>query len=253
MIIIGYPSIRCDEIFKQIFINNEPTNFYVSDLGNVINVKTGHIMKQKCTKHTDYYCIVCLHHKQKDYHKSVHRLVAEAFIPNPDNKPQINHKDCDKTNNTVTNLEWCTAYENMQHAKSHGLRPRGEKNGTSKYTTKQIIKVCKLLESNKLSYKEIMIETNVNIDTIRDIRSHKSWRHVSKKYNVDNYNRDGREEKVYSNELKRDIMKLISEGLTNKEIRDVLCLEKNNKIRALLTNMRKLNKIIEEGSTTSRL
>jgi len=53
--------------------------------------------------------------------KLVHRLVAQAFIPNPNNLPQINHKDCDPTNNNVENLEWCTSSYDAKYREKHGI------------------------------------------------------------------------------------------------------------------------------------
>jgi hypothetical protein len=65
-----------------------------------------------------FYC------ENKKYSRGVHRIVAQAFIPNPDDLPQVNHKDCDKANNHVSNLEWCNPSFNMLHAHSNGQHPK---------------------------------------------------------------------------------------------------------------------------------
>ena len=93
--------------------------YKVSSLGNVARVRNGSLRQlKKCPaggKHNCDYLYVSLTHREKVRFSSVHRLVAEAFIPNPEGLPQVNHKDEDKFNNCVGNLEWCTASYNNRY------------------------------------------------------------------------------------------------------------------------------------------
>ncbi len=97
---------------------HEWDNYYIDTKG-VITHRSGNIKKQQTDKYG--YKKVMLYDGNRKKNAFVHRLVAINFIPNPHNKPQINHIDCDKTNNTVSNLEWCTNSENTQHAYDKGL------------------------------------------------------------------------------------------------------------------------------------
>ena len=100
----------------------EGTNgeYQVSDTGLVKTTKTGCILRPAVDARG--YERVCLFKMNRDRRYKVHRLVAIAFILNPDNLPQVNHKDGNKRNNHVSNLEWITNEDNMHHAKEHGLR-----------------------------------------------------------------------------------------------------------------------------------
>lgn len=92
--------------------------YYISKTGQILDIdydrtKKNKLLKQQTT--LDGYKFVQLSKNGKIYNKRIHRLVAQAFIPNPNNYPQVNHKDEDKTNNNVDNLEWVTAKYNTNY------------------------------------------------------------------------------------------------------------------------------------------
>ena len=100
-----------EEIWKD--IEGYTGLYQVSSWGRVKNSRTGRVLKAGKTKKGYLQLCLCKNGIRKFY--SVHRLVAQAFIPNPQNKPEVNHIDEDKENNYFENLEWVTRSENMNH------------------------------------------------------------------------------------------------------------------------------------------
>ena len=111
--------------------------YQVSNLGKIKSLNYNHTNKEKIRKldvsNKGYLSVLFCNDKGKKKY-TVHRLVAEAFIPNPNSLPQVNHIDGNKTNNRVDNLEWCTNGYNEKHAYKLGLKSKncGSKNGMAK-------------------------------------------------------------------------------------------------------------------------
>ncbi len=112
----------------------------------------------------------------------VHRCVAEAFVPNPDDKPFVNHIDAVKQNNHVSNLEWATAQENTQHAESLGLlhRPLGMQQTQAKLTD-EIVRYCRRAYragDPARNYRALAERFGVSHHTIRNAVVGRNWSHV---------------------------------------------------------------------------
>jgi len=117
------------EEFKP--INNFEKYYLISNIGNVFSLGNNKFRKKKYLKlgKDKYGYLYCILYKNgRRYIKKVHRLVAIAFIPNHQNKPQVNHKDGNPSNNNINNLEWVTASENIKHSYEKLNRINGMKN-----------------------------------------------------------------------------------------------------------------------------
>lgn len=148
----------------------------------------------------------------------VHRLVAMVFLPNPDNLPVVNHKDLNKQNNAVSNLEWVSYKDNTKHAINEGAYCDEEGTRYSAiYNKQQIIEVCELLEEG-LRDVDIIRKTGVSKATVEGVRKKKMWVHLSNQYN---FSHSSRKLKI-SVETIRWICKMIQEGKSNIEIENLV-------------------------------
>lgn len=157
---------------KALQIKDFP-EYYITDTGDVYSRKTynnisGRIKKLKTRNVGRGYRIVGIFYNGKQYQKLVHRLVAETFIPNPENKPQVNHINGDKTDNRVENLEWCSNQENQKHSFLFLQRKSSmfNKTGTLHPKSKQV----KQIKNNK---------TVAIFGSLRDAERHTNIRHAN--------------------------------------------------------------------------
>jgi hypothetical protein len=124
------------------------------------------------------YVIINFHKNLKRKTKTIHRLLAIHFIPNPENKKEVNHIDGDKSNCNIENLEWCTRSENKIHAHKLGLEKarKGVSSNFSKLTEVQVLEIRKVNKS--MFQKDIAKMYNVSRATITMILNRRTWSHI---------------------------------------------------------------------------
>ena len=201
-----------------------PDRYLISDCGKLFSISSGRIIEPEITfkGYHRYY----LYRNGECRKMKAHRLVALAFIPNPENKREVNHISCVKTCNWVGNLEWVTSAENKQHARAHGLyhEVHGQDKKNAKYTDEQIHQVCKYLQDGKhpLEISKIM---GIPVSCPKTIKYCGRWKHISSQYEIPMSGEIPRVDTTkishnakYSEEIIHTICKMLSSGSTNADI-----------------------------------
>jgi hypothetical protein len=126
---------------------------------------------------TDGYLYVFLSYNGQTKHLAIHRILASIFIPNPENKREVNHKNTIRTDNSIDNLEWATPKENIQHSIKIGTNTQclpGIHNPAAKLTEKQVLEIRELPGSQSSIAKKY----NVSRRTIGFIKRRERWAHL---------------------------------------------------------------------------
>ena len=160
------------------------TGYSVSNYGRVRNDKTNRLLKPSTDGNG--YIAIRLPVNGKDKNFRLHREVAKAFLPNPDNLPEVNHKKGVLSDNRASELEWVTHSQNMIHAVETGSLPvkSGESSPNAKLTESTVHKICELLQSGKSCSEtaNILKSEGGTLSRVKKIRSGYCWTEVSSQY-----------------------------------------------------------------------
>ena len=181
-----YEELRNDpnEIFITVYIDGVYYHDYmVSNHGRILSLKTLTFMEGTHTEN-GYVRIKLRDDEGKPHMKAKHRIVAESFCSNEENKPFVNHIDGDKDNNHSSNLEWVTSKENTSHAIEHGLIYTVCENSCfAKINNETAHRICQLIDEGELNLKQIANLLNVGYDCVKKIHAGNSWKLISRQYN----------------------------------------------------------------------
>lgn len=227
---------KAHRLWKPVIINNKETAYMISNTGELFSLRFNKIMSP--SKLPNGYLQAIIHTDDGNYHKLIHRLVAEAFIEHSPERNVVNHKNGKKDRNWVGNLEWVTNQENMDHAVATGLIDnKGENQVNHKYTTEQIEMVCKLLESGD-SNTEVAKKLAIPRHIVEHVKNGASWSHISSKYKIPKTLLSMRKEKYTSS-----VKSMILQNKSNKEIIDELGLPNDKSTKQYLYDLRRPGRI----------
>ena len=158
-----------NKIFKELY--------KVDKMGRVFSVRRNKFLKPRIGSGKYPEVVLCKNTYRKHY--LVHRLVAEAFLPNPKKYQEINHINGIKTDNRLENLEWSTRSENVKHSYTKKLREKrlGSEVNTAVLKEKDIPIIRQMIK-NGIYLKDIANEYKVHEATISAIKNKKTWRHI---------------------------------------------------------------------------
>lgn len=157
-------------------------DYFISSKGRIRSLKK---KKDKILKNTigkNGYRVVIFYESEgwgkgyKQKREYIHRLLARYFIPNPDNKPEVNHKDGNKLNNSLENLEWVTHQENMMHASYELYDRRGEKSPHAVLTQAEANAIRQRYLNGGIYQRELAREHGVALSTINLIVNNKGYK-----------------------------------------------------------------------------
>lgn len=206
--------------------------YEISNLGNLYNlVKQNYPYKFKNYKG---YIQTSLYKDKKRKTTTIHRLMAQAFISNPENKPQINHKNGIKDYNRLGNLEWCDQFENMRHAFDTGLKKglSGEKNGRATLS-QETVDLVKIKYNNGEKIPDISKELDIDLGKLRSILYGFSWKDTSVEINKRDDRSDRAEEHTKNN--------LISNFINKKGSKPVVVIAQYTKEGKEIKKFRSIN------------
>lgn len=225
-------------VWKVVYINGYQTQYLISSDGRVANRITGDKLSPY-TRPDSYTCMGLYINKKRSFY-GVHRLVARAFIPNPDDKPEVNHIDSNKNNNSVSNLEWVTHLENVLY---------GWSIGEYRSSPKQKGKASPLCKFNDTEFNTViqLMRDGVSCHSIGQILNDSKYENLARRITVGYYPEileeypDVMNARRYFLKDKAKISTLIDQGYDNNYIIDILGLNNDKHTRDVL-NKRRYNR-----------